>query len=258
MLMQQTLVGAHPLGAERAHAYLTKAMREAKRRTSWLDPDRAFEDAAHAGLDRALQDPEHMGEIEALAALLLAPGRSNSLSQKLLALTMPGVPDLYQGSELWSLDLVDPDNRRAVDYDLRRRLLARVPGAPTAADAAQWAASLHDPTDPGVAKLAVVHHALAVRHRHRGCFIGRGATYVPVEAGGPAADHVLAFERGAEVVTVVARHTRRLEREGGWRGTELRLPAGAWRDVLTQSAHTGAVDVERVLAHLPVALLVRA
>lgn len=257
VLVHQTIVGAHPLDAERAHAYLTKAMREAKRRTSWIDPDRAFEDAAHAVLDRALHDPEHMGEVEAFVARLLPPGRRNALAQKLLALTMPGVPDLYQGSELWTLDLVDPDNRRAVDYDLRRRLLAQVPDAPTTADAARWAAALHDPGDPGLAKLAVVHHALRVRRSQRHCFVGPAASYRPVEADGPAAEHVLAFARGTDVVVVLARHTLRLEREGGWRQTRVRLPAGEWRDVLSQSMHATVADVQHVLAHLPVALLVR-
>jgi (1->4)-alpha-D-glucan 1-alpha-D-glucosylmutase len=251
VLVHQTVVGAHPLAADRAHRFLEKAMREAKLRTSWLQPDATFERAAHDVLDRLLHDAEHQREVQELAGELLLPGRVNALAQKLLALTMPGVPDIYQGSELWNLDLVDPDNRRPVDADLRRRLLAEVPGQPGAADAAE------DPADPGTAKLAVVHHALRVRRDHRTCFAGPDAGYTPVATAGTAAEHAIAFARGDRVVTVVPRHTVRLADAGGWRDTSITLPEGSWRSVLDGREHAGTTAVSSVLEPFPVALMVR-
>jgi (1->4)-alpha-D-glucan 1-alpha-D-glucosylmutase len=256
VLVHQTVVGADPLPADRAHRFLEKAMREAKLRTSWLHPDTTFERAAHDVLDQLLQDPQHQREVHELAAELLLPGRVNALAQKLLALTMPGVPDIYQGSELWNLDLVDPDNRRPVDADLRRRLLAELPAEPVAADAARWRAGLEDPADPGMAKLAVVHHALRVRRDHRACFAGPDAGYMPVAVVGPAADHAIAFARGDRVVTVVPRHTVRLAGAGGWGDTCITLP-GSWRSVLDGRAHTGTTAVAEILDPFPVALMVR-
>lgn len=257
VLVHQTLVGAHPLPADRAHAYLEKAMREAKLATSWLAPDAAFEAAAHGVLDRLLTDPEHVAEVDALAAQLLLPGRVNALAQKLLALTVPGIPDVYQGTELWDLHLVDPDNRALVDHDLRAELLATIAGEPTADDAETWSAGLSDPADPGIAKLAVVHHALRVRRRHRPAFVGPDATYEPLWATGAAADHVVAFVRGGRVSTVVPRHTVRCARAGRWRDTALALPPGGWHDVFTGTDHRGDVPIHALLATFPVALLVR-
>jgi (1->4)-alpha-D-glucan 1-alpha-D-glucosylmutase len=256
VLVHQTVLGAHPLTPERAHRFLDKAMREAKARTSWLQPDEAFEAAAHDVLDRVLHDPAHQAEVQQLATELLVPGRVNSLAQKLLALTMPGVPDIYQGSELWNLDLVDPDNRRPVDVALRRRLLAGVPATPTLDDARGWRASLADPADPGAAKLVVVHHALRARRAHPRCFVGPDAAYTPIRVHGPAAPHAIAFARGSDVITLVPRHTVRLAQDGGWSDTSLALPPGSWRNVFDGRAHTGTVAVGDLLSPMPVALLV--
>jgi (1->4)-alpha-D-glucan 1-alpha-D-glucosylmutase len=258
VLVHQTLVGAHPLGADRAHAYLEKAMREAKVNTSWITPNPDFEAAAHRLLDLALTDPEHVADVNALVARVLVPGRINSLAQKLLVLTMPGVPDLYQGTELWSLDLVDPDNRRPVDYDVRKRLLGGVSSSGIAA-ARHWTTTLADPTDPGTAKLAVVRHALELRRRRRPCFVGAEAGYEPIRATGPAAEHAVAFSRGGAVVTIVPRLSLRRELDGGWRDTTVELPEGEWTDVFTgASRNSGPTAVSDVLGDFPVALLERA
>lgn len=257
VLIHQTVVGAHPLPAPRAHRFLEKAMREAKQRTSWLQPDATFEAAAHAVLDRVLADDIHRREVDELAGDLLVPGRINALAQKLLALTMPGVPDVYQGSELWNLDLVDPDNRRPIDTTLHRRLLAELPRTPGVEDARRWAESLADPDDPGIAKLAVVHHGLRTRREHHACFIGPGAVYVPITADGPAADHAVVFRRGADVLTAVTRHSVGLAATGGWRDTSFVLPDGTWRAVLSGRRFRGAIAVADIFAELPVSLLVR-
>jgi (1->4)-alpha-D-glucan 1-alpha-D-glucosylmutase len=242
-LVWQNLIGAWPLDRERAHAYAEKAAREAGTSTTWTDPDEEFEQRLHALVDAAHDDPTTAAEIEAFVARIAPLGRSNSLSQKLLQLTMPGVPDVYQGTELWDLSLVDPDNRRPVDYDRRRQLLASLDdGAVPAVD------------DSGAAKLLVVSRALRARRDSPDLFTG----YEPVTASGSAADHVVAFDRGG-AVTVATRLPARLAATG-WGDTHLKLPTGAWQDLLTRErfvSAAGGLPVAELLARLPVALLTR-
>lgn len=253
-LLHQTLVGAHPLSRDRAHEYLTKAMREAKRVTSWLRPDAEHEAHVHALLDALLDDPEHMTEVEHLTTATLPGARASSLSQRLLALTVPGVPDLYEGSELWTDGLVDPDNRRPVDYDLRARLVAELRDDPPS-PSTEW--PLDDPDDPGRAKLWVTMQGLAVRRRVPHAFAGPVASYDPLRASGRATDHVVAFVRGGCVATVATRLAGVLARSGGWHDTTVELPPGRWLDVLTDRSFDGGPRrVGDLLERLPVALLV--
>jgi (1->4)-alpha-D-glucan 1-alpha-D-glucosylmutase len=234
-LLWQTLVGAFPISADRLHAYLEKATKEAKERTSWTEPDETFERALRERVDRLYADRELLDDVEQwVDEHLAAGGRSNSLAQKLVQLTMPGVPDVYQGQELPDLSLVDPDNRRPVDYGARRDALADV----NAADA----------------KLRVTAAALRLRRERPETF--RSGGYEPVVASGAAADHALAFRRGDDVVTVVTRLPARLAARGGWGDTTLALPAGGWRDAVTGRDVTSEA-VADILAELPVALLVR-
>ncbi|MGY1663355.1 malto-oligosyltrehalose synthase [Geodermatophilus sp. SYSU D00705] len=248
-LVWQNLVGAWPLSRERAHAYAEKAAREAGTSTTWTDPDEEFEGRLHALVDAAFDDERTAAEIEAFVGRIAPAGRSNSLSQKLIQLTMPGVPDVYQGTELWDLSLVDPDNRRPVDYDLRRRLLASL-------DAGEVPAV----DETGAAKLLVVTRTLRARREHPEWFAG----YRLVEATGAAAGHVVAFDRGADgqdgAVTVATRLPVGLAAAGGWRDTALQLPNGSWRDLLTGGrfvSDAAGMPVGAVLERLPVALLVR-
>ncbi len=228
-LLWQAAVGAWPASRERLHQYAEKAMREASEHTTWTDPDPAYETAVHAAVDLAFDSAEVRSVVDDLVATLDEPGRSNGLATKLLALTMPGVPDMYQGTELWDHSLADPDNRRPVDYDDRVALLA-------------------DDSHP---KLRVTAAALRLRRDRPELF----TTYAAVPATGDAADHVLAFGRGG-AITVVTRLPVGLARRGGWGDTTLPLD-GAWRDVLTDRVSTGSTGVGSLLAHLPVALLVR-
>ncbi len=246
-LVWQNLVGAWPLSRERAHAYVEKAAREAGTSTTWTEPDEQFEGQLHALVDAAFDDPETSAEIDAFVTRIAPFGWSNSLSQKLLQLTMPGVPDVYQGSELWDLSLVDPDNRRPVDYALRRKLLA-------ALDAGPGHGTVPAVDETGAAKLLVVSRALRARRDHPEWFAG----YEPVEVTGSGADHVVAFDRGG-AVTVATRLPVRLADEG-WGDTALQLPNGAWRDLLTGDrvvSDVAGVAVDALLTRLPVALLVR-
>jgi (1->4)-alpha-D-glucan 1-alpha-D-glucosylmutase len=264
-LLFQTLVGAWPLSPDRAVAYLAKATREAKQRTSWLSPDEPYEQARDAWVKATLADDPLMAEVEAFVLPLLAPSRANALAQALLQLTSPGVPDTYQGTELWDLSLVDPDNRRPVDFALRGRLLADLAAAGPAGPAAGHAGRLEDPGDDGLAKLALVRAALHLRRRRPGVFgAGPGGAYASLMLHGPAAGHGVAFARGAspgEVAVVVPRLVLGLgTRAGGWDGTTLALPAGHWADLLTGATHDGSrpVPVADLLAGFPVALLERA
>jgi (1->4)-alpha-D-glucan 1-alpha-D-glucosylmutase len=215
----------------RLHAYAEKAIREAALRTSWIDPDTVFETAVHAWLDAVLDGPV-AAELTALVASLDEHGRSDSLGQKLVALTAPGVPDVYQGTELWEDSLVDPDNRRPVDYLERRQALR----------------SLVHP------KMRVVWAALRLRRERPGSFLDSG--YAPVLAHGAAAGHVVAFTRGQDVLTAVTRHTVRLA-ETGWGDTSLPLPDGIWVDRIGGGAFSGTVTAADLFADLPVALLER-
>jgi (1->4)-alpha-D-glucan 1-alpha-D-glucosylmutase len=239
----QNLLGAWPLSRERAHAYAEKAAREAGLSTRWTDVDEEFERSLHAMVDAAFDDRATNEEISAFVGRIAPHGWSNSLSQKLLQLTMPGVPDVYQGTELWDHSLVDPDNRRPVDYALRRSLLASLDeGAAPAVD------------DTGTAKLLVVSRALRARRDSPELFEG----YEPVEVTGSAASHVVAADRGG-AVPVATRLPVRLA-QTGWGDTALRLPTGAWRDLLTGShlvSTAEGVPAAEVLRQLPVALLVR-
>jgi (1->4)-alpha-D-glucan 1-alpha-D-glucosylmutase len=250
-MLYQTLVGAWPIASERALAYLEKAVREAKLQTSWGQPSPIYEGAVGHFAGAVLRSRRFLAELSQLVDIVRRPGYSNSLAFKLLTLTAPGVPDIYQGSELWDFSLVDPDNRRPVDYDARRALLKEAEGADLCT---AWA----NGDDRGLTKLAVVQRALALRARKQAAF-GEGGpgAYTPLGARGPAAGHVVAFSRGKGVVVVVTRWPLTLERAGGWRSTSLTLPTGRWSDVLSGRTWEGEVALGQALKGLPVALLER-
>ena len=217
---------------QRLHAYAEKAMREAGDRTTWTGPDEDYEAAVHAAVEAVGASPEVQQVLTDLCAHVDEPGRSNSLALKLVALTVPGAPDVYQGSELWETSLVDPDNRRPVDFDHRAAVLAG-----TAADDA-------------VAKMHVTCSVLTLRRERPELF----TSYDAVHASGSAASHVLAFDRGG-AIAVATRLPVGLALAGGWGDTTLDLPPGTWHDVLTGTRTSGRLD--QLLAVHPVALLVR-
>jgi (1->4)-alpha-D-glucan 1-alpha-D-glucosylmutase len=240
-LLWQAIVGAWPASRERLHAYVEKAAREAGNSTTWTDPDEAFETRMHAAVD-AVFDDERVGALVARAVELLeAPGWSNSLSAKLIQLTAPGVPDVYQGSELWEQSLVDPDNRRAVDFDLRRRILAELDaGALPPIDA------------DGAAKLLVTSRALRLKRDRPELFLD----YMPLGASGSAADHLVAFDRGG-AITLATRLPVGLAARGGWGDTTVDVGSAPVIDVLTGRHHQGGeLRLADVLDRYPVALLV--
>ena len=249
-LLAQTLFGAWPISAERVQEYMLKAVREAKLHTSWVDPDTAYEGALANYIDAVLDDRDFVGALESYVSGCVELGRQNSLSQKLLQLVSPGIPDVYQGQELWDASLVDPDNRRPVNFTERARMLAEL-----GQDADSRRAPALD--DSGGAKLLVVARALRLRREHPEWFDQRG-TYRPLWASGSAAGHVVAFVRSESVIAVAPRLVLGLRRGGGWRDTTLPLPEGRWTDILTGRRHDGGTAyVLRLLRDFPVCLLVR-
>ena len=209
-LIYQTLVGVWPIEAERLDAYLVKALREAKRQTSWVEPDERFEHTVKRFARELIEHQPFREDFMAFMERLLPEGERSALAQLLLKLCSPGVPDIFQGDELWRLSLVDPDNRRPVDWSACRDALERVRagGPPSAADA----------------KLFLIHRALSLRARRPQAFTG---AYVPVAAG----TDVCAFLRGEDTEVLVVVPVRAAPAGD----TGLEFPpdtAGGWYDVL--------------------------
>jgi (1->4)-alpha-D-glucan 1-alpha-D-glucosylmutase len=200
-LFWQTLVGAWPIERERVEGYMEKALREAKLTTSWVEPDEGHEGRVRAAIRALYDDPP--ARFEGFARRVAEAGRRISLAMTLLKLTAPGVPDIYQGDELECLSLVDPDNRRPVDFELRRRLLA---------------------SSPQPAKLRLIREALALRARRE-----LGA-YEPMDAP----PEICAFRRGDGVVVAAAVRSS---------NAKVGLPPGSWRDVLTGASVAGELEL---------------
>ena len=246
-LLYQTLVGAWPIESERVTAFLQKAIREAKLRTSWTQPDSAYEDSVLEFARHLLDDDGFRTAVEAFVTPLLFPGRVNSLAQTLIKCTAPGVPDFYQGTELWSLDLVDPDNRRPVDFGRRSQLLAEL----DALSPDQILARI----DEGLPKLWVIREALALRHRRPEAFGPLGG-YEPIAVRGKKAEHAVAYQRGETALTLVPRLI--LGVADDWGDTIVTLPKGRWRNCLSGITFgAGNHRVAEILAPFPVALFER-
>jgi len=250
-LYYQTLIGAWPLSIERAQAYMLKAVREAKQQTTWVANNKEFEDALSMFIEYTLNYAPFVKELQQFVGRILDAGRVNSLAQTLLKYTVPGVPDLYQGTELWDLSLVDPDNRRPVDYALRQRLLRELKQM----NGEGVAARVLIRAEEGLPKMWTIHKALQLR-RERPEWFGAEAEYVPIEVDGAKHDHVIAYLRGDAVATIVPRLVLMLG--GAWRDTVVMLPEGRWRNRLTGvNVEGGTISVKSLLKDFPVALLVR-
>ncbi len=263
-LTWQTLVGTWddeaadgrgaPLSARRLATYLAKATHEAKLRTSWTAPDPVVDEAVREFAHTVLEDDDLLAQLAGFCALLAGPARAAVLGQKLVQLTMPGVADTYQGCELVDLSLVDPDNRRPVDVDRCRTLLAALDAGTVAPGELTLSAE----------KLLVTSRALRLRREHPDWFRGAASGYTPLAT---TTGNAVAFGRGPDgrepdAVTVVTRLPVGLARRGGWDGHTLTLPPGRWRNLLgdngSATVEGGATAIGELLARRPVALLVRA
>jgi len=285
--LYQTLVGAWPLTpmnseehrefAARIHRYMEKALREAKVNTSWISPNIEYEAAFHGFLDAILDgsvSKPFLNEFAPFQAQIARAGIFNSLSQTVLKIASPGLPDFYQGTEVWNFSLADPDNRRLVNYDQLQVLLAKLRAAESEDPAALIDRLVAEPTD-GSLKLQVIRRALQFRREHRALF-AKGS-YLPLRAGEEKHKHVVAFVRSlrhAAVIVLAGRFFAQLEApaslpigKDAWGNTEVllrkQLPTGPYRDVFTGQTVTPVrrngsfvLPLVEAFSHLPVALLV--
>jgi (1->4)-alpha-D-glucan 1-alpha-D-glucosylmutase len=244
--------------AERVDAYMIKAVREGKQQSSWSNPNTAYEAAlqrfVQSVLDASRPNP-FLTEFRAFAETLARPGAITSLAQLALKLTVPGVPDIYQGGELWDFSMVDPDNRRPVDWDVRRALLDEVADASPAKLSEQW--------QDGREKLFTVRRLLELRREHPTLFAE--GDYQPLETEGEASSHLCAFARnhGDETIVVaVPRLVHQLYRGGQaaeWGGTEIALPLRElWEDVFTgrKMVARERIPAAELLAEFPISVLI--
>jgi (1->4)-alpha-D-glucan 1-alpha-D-glucosylmutase len=244
-LLYQTLVGAWPIETDRLLAYMEKASREAKTHTSWTNPNPIYEDALRAFIEGIMSHSPFTSDLEQFVKPLVEPGRINSLAQTMLKLTAPGVPDFYQGTEFWDLSLVDPDNRRPVDYQKRRRLLAKVKH--------MTADEIWSRIDDGLPKMWLTRQALKLRQERQ--LFAPEHSYRAVVPRGAKSAHVIAFLRGERAVTVVPRWSLK---RGNWGDTVIEIPHGSWRNALThESVNGGEFLIADLLKRFPLALLWR-
>jgi (1->4)-alpha-D-glucan 1-alpha-D-glucosylmutase len=245
--MYQTLVGAWPIGSDRLVPAMRKAAREAKVCTSWTDPDPAFEEALQGFVERVMTNAEFTSDLSAFVEPLVWPAVVSSLSQTLIKCTAPGIPDIYQGAELWDLSLMDPDNRRPVDFRRRQRLLAEIRRFSCA--------EVLERREEGLPKLFLLQRVLAMRRSYAQAFGPKGS-YLPITADGPLAGHLVAFTRGGKAVTLAPRLV--VGQDGDWHGSTVELPPGSWEDVFSGERFRGGTQkLSRLLEPFPVALLVR-
>jgi (1->4)-alpha-D-glucan 1-alpha-D-glucosylmutase len=245
-LLYQTLIGAWPIDRERCWRYMQKACREAKINTSWHEPNLAYEESLRGFVDGIYQIPQFIASLQHFVDPLILPGRINSLAQTLIKILVPGVPDFYQGTELWDLSLVDPDNRRAVDFKLRESLLRAARGMSATDVTRDW--------DSGLPKLWMTARLLTIC-RERPQDFSDQSKYQPLVAQGAHLGRLLAFRRGENLIAVVPRFTLTLG--GDWGDTRLPLPGGAWRNCFTGTRLRREAAPGALFDAFPVALLIR-
>jgi (1->4)-alpha-D-glucan 1-alpha-D-glucosylmutase len=245
-LMYQTLIGAWPIGEERCWQYMLKALREAKINTSWHRPNPAYEEKIQIFTQNVFANPEFISSLEGFVAPLVLPGRVNSLAQTLLKLIAPGVPDFYQGTELWDLSLVDPDNRRPVDYVARARLLRACSEMSAEAVLGDW--------DSGLPKIWMISQMLRFRQQRPDVFAA-DSRYQPMAASGTRLSNLFCCRRGDDLIAIVPRFGMSVADD--WQDTYLPLPKGEWRNLFSGSSNSATAIPTQLFRHFPVALLMR-
>ena len=244
----QTLTGVWPMAEQRLTDYMLKAVKEAKEHTSWTDPDETYERILEDFIHKCLSNGDFIKDVDELVSKLKQPAQISSLSQTLIKCTAPGIPDIYQGCELWCRHLVDPDNRRPVDFEMRQNLLSALSDTALPFSPDDWEA--------GLPKLYVIRSALAVRRNYAASF-GKDSRYRPIAAKGLKSDHAVAFERGESAITLVPRLLMGLNDD--WADTTVLLPRKNWLNVFTQEVVAGGeTRPASLLSKFPVALLVDA
>jgi (1->4)-alpha-D-glucan 1-alpha-D-glucosylmutase len=245
-LLYQTMIGAWPIDEGRCWQYMLKALREAKIHTSWHKPSPAYEEKIQLFTENVFKNEEFLAGLENFVAPLVAPGRVNSLAQTLLKMIAPGVPDFYQGTELWDLSLVDPDNRRPVDYAVRAGLLKECEAMDAQAALREW--------DSGLPKMWMIARVLKFRAERPQLF-STDSKYQPMVAQGARLSNLFACRRGTELIAVVPRFGMSVA--ANWHDTELPLPKGPWRNLFGGTSENSSVAPARLFTDFPVALLIR-
>jgi (1->4)-alpha-D-glucan 1-alpha-D-glucosylmutase len=244
--LYQTMVGAWPVSPDRLRAVLRKSVREAKMYTSWTEVNEAYEKSLVDFLEALFEDQLFLKDFTSFVEHLIPSGRIASLAQTLLLLTAPGVPDIYQGTETWDLSLVDPDNRRAVDFDKNTKLLERVKTASAQDVLAHW--------EEGMPKLWVVSKILEFKKKAPGLF-GPDSGYSPLETRGRGSQDVYSFSRGDGLAVVVP---LRFASAAAMDETEVLLPQGRWEHLLCGGqTFRGWTPAAELFASFPVAALAR-
>lgn len=268
-VVYQTLVGTWPVNGivgideayvQRMQEYIVKVVREAGRFSNWVNPNERYEEALRAfvaGMLNIRRNRTFLNDVEAFVGAQRDAALANALSQQVMKLTSPGIPDIYQGTEVWDDSLVDPDNRRAVDYDRRKQLLG---------DERELPALVENRADGGI-KLEITRRILQYRREHPALFAE--GEYTPLRVSGPAADSVIAYmrEHGSErLVVLVPRLVHTLAGSAPifgnpslWDGTSIQLPSGmdgpGWNSLLDGSPVDDPTALSSVFTHLPIALL---
>ena len=244
-LLYQTLAGAWPIEKERIVQYMQKAVREAKIHSNWSEPDQKFETELTGFIGRIYENDEFIGSLADFVGKLTEPGWINSLLQLTLRLTAPGFPDIYQGCEIWNNNLTDPDNRRAVDFVRNLELLKQLAG--------RSCREIMNDMQHGLPKLFVIKTLLALRNRVPA--FNEPDSYQAMEVSGSHHSDIIAFMRGASVITIVPRH--HFSRKNRWDATRINIPPGRWQNVFTsQIVDCGTNKIRDLLKEFPVAVLV--
>jgi (1->4)-alpha-D-glucan 1-alpha-D-glucosylmutase len=276
--LYQTLVGVFPFEpydhqtlCDRVKNYVTKAVREAKVHTAWLRPDTEYEEGFLTFIDRLLapgEDNSFLPKLKSFQQRIAAYGIFNSLSQLLIKLTAPGVPDIYQGTELWDLSLVDPDNRRPVDFEARLHMVKEMRDR-ASTDLAALISDLQQQRQDGRIKLFLMMQVLAARSRYLDIF--QQGSYIPIKTAGTYQDHIIAFARQHQnrvALTIVPRFLTALMPPDAvpvgsdiWQDTKIEVPNGDqvnWVDAVTQTSIKGdsVLMIGEMLQQFPGALLI--
>jgi (1->4)-alpha-D-glucan 1-alpha-D-glucosylmutase len=243
-LFYQTLVGAWPVSPERILGFMEKAAHEAKQQTDWNNRNPEYESALKHFVTATMTDADFTDDLQKFVVPLVEGGHVNSLAQTLIKLNAPGAPDIYQGNELWDFSLVDPDNRRLIDFELRKKLPAEMKNL--------YAGEIWKRRAEGLPKLWLIQKTLKLRERFPDFF---GFNYKPVFARGEKSENIIAFSRGEKIITIIPRFL--LELNNDWQNTSLELPRGNWQNEFTAENFNGKVRMENLFQQFPVALLVR-
>lgn len=245
-LFYQTLIGCWPISIERISQYMEKAAREAKINTNWFNPNLEFESGLKTFIRNVMNDSDFTKSLTEFLKLISVSSETNSLSQLTLKLTAPGIPDIYQGSEIWNNSLTDPDNRRQVNYNQIIEYFSEL-------NTMNYKEILYSGKD-GMIKQFLIKNILNTRKNYS--VFNEPDSFKPVKVTGSAKENVIAFLRGLDVMVIVPRLTLKLNDK--WGSTKINLPEGKWQDIFTDKIYkAGSNKIRDLVNSFPVSILIR-